>query len=51
MLRKLKEAAKKKRWYDGPFGTIVLSMIAGVFVKGLFVTIEKFAEIFTSAWS
>jgi len=51
MLKKLKIAAKKKRWYDGPFGTIVLSMIAGIFVKGFFTTIEKFTEIFVSAWS
>ncbi|MEA2112770.1 MAG: hypothetical protein U9P50_02240 [Patescibacteria group bacterium] len=50
MLTKLKTAAQKKRWYDGPLGTIVLSMIAGVFLKGFFITIEKFTEIFASVW-
>jgi len=47
-IAKLKSLARKKRWYDGPSGTVLLSMLAGLFLKGLFLTIERFAEIFTS---
>ena len=44
-ITKLKSLAKKKRWYDGPFGTFVLSTLAGLFLKGLFLFIETVVEI------
>jgi len=45
-IAKLKSMAKKKRWYDGPSGTVILSMLAGLFLKGLFLFIETLAEVF-----
>ncbi len=44
-IAKLKNLARKKRWYDGPSGTIILSMLAGLFLKGLFLFIETMVEI------
>jgi len=37
---------KKKKWHDKPIGTVVFSMLAGLFLKGFFLLIERVVEIF-----
>ena len=37
---------KKREWHNKPIGTIVLSILAGLFFKGFFLLIEQVVEIF-----
>ena len=45
MLKEIRKVVKKKKW-DSPFGTFLLSVFSGLFLKGLFLLIEQVTNFF-----